>query len=323
MTVDPATTAAASATPAASGEPIGRIATAPPQAIFVDAGRIGWAHLAVTAAGPFDRRSFHLANRLVGNAETATAVEFLLGPLEISFHRAVTVAVTGITAELSVSDCTRHTPSPRGHGATHTTVSLPAGVVLRVGTASSGLRGYLAVRGGFDAPVTLGSRSTDTLAGLGPPPLRRGTPLLRQPIATSTPRTWAPLDTWHHETHREPGRRSEPTVIAVHPPPRPIPAANVMHQLTSTTWVIAPDSSRIGVRLTGGHIDLPRDPHTPSEPLIAGAIQLPPEGAPIIMGPDHPTTGGYPVIGVVRESDLDLLAQLRPGAQVRLRLLST
>mgnify|MGYP003607295054 CR=1 FL=1 len=312
-------------------ETVGIITIAPPQALFVDTGRIGWAHLAVTAAGAFDRRSYRLANRLVGNPETATALELVLGPIEIWFDRAATIALTGITAAVTTHDHP-DTRTPRRQHSTHTTLTLPAGVLLRIGVAASGLRGYLAIRGGFDAPVTLGSRSADTMSGLGPPLLTTGAPLSRFAITpTAAQLRWSPVDTWHHAAthvsqHMPLASVHHPTadcVIGLLPPPRPLPNIDTTRMLTESTWVVAPDSNRVGIRLNGSYVELPRDPHAPSEPLIRGAIQLPPDGAPIIMGPDHPTTGGYPVIGAVPEADLDVLAQLRPGSTLRFRPLPT
>ncbi|HEY5484185.1 MAG TPA: hypothetical protein VIK31_10295 [Propionibacteriaceae bacterium] len=84
-------------------------------------------------------------------------------------------------------------------------------------------------------------------------------------------------------------------------------------------WTVAPDSNRVGVRLTGHTWRRARTEELPSEGVVRGAIQLPPDGRPVIFGPDHPTTGGYPVVGVLTVMSFDLLAQLRPGQRVRFR----
>jgi allophanate hydrolase subunit 2 len=93
-------------------------------------------------------------------------------------------------------------------------------------------------------------------------------------------------------------------------------AADALEVLTSTAWTVRPESDRIGLRLDGPRLARSRAEELPSEPLLAGAVQVPPDGRPILFGPDAPVTGGYPVLAVVREGDLDGAAQLRPGDRV-------
>ncbi len=255
-----------------------------------DGGRLGRAELGVARSGAFDRAALRLANRLVGNDASAPAIEVTLGGLALRARSAVTIAVTGAVC-------------PGWDWGTATT--LPAGATLRLGPPAVGLRSYLAVRGGVAARPELGSASTDTLSGLGPPALARGAELEvgPPPAGAVIGATAAPA----------PPRRR----LRVVPGPRDdwfTPAA--LRQLFETSWIVRPESDRIGVRLDGPRLQRARPGELPSEPTLPGALQVPPDGRPILFGPDGPVTGGYPVIAVVRDDDLDAAAQLRPGDPV-------
>jgi biotin-dependent carboxylase-like uncharacterized protein len=269
------------------------IVAAGPLTTVQDAGRVGWAALGVPRSGAFDRAAAGLANRLVGNAADAAVLEATLGGLVVRALEAVTVAVTGAPcpgADLGVAR------------------SLPAGSTLSLGTPRTGLRSYLAVRGGIAVEPVLASRSTDLLSGLGPPPLRAGDQLPVGPAPRDPPSdAIAALRVL-----------TGPFRVAVAPradwfTPAALPL------LTDTVWTVRSDSDRIGVRLDGPPLPRSRDGELPSEPVLPGALQVPPDGRPILLGPDAPVTGGYPVIGVVAEADLDRAAQLRPGDELRLR----
>ena len=274
-----------------------------PSAILVDEGRPGWAHVGVTGSGAFDRPAYRLANRLVGNRPGAAAVEFILGPVSLVFDRRATIAVTGIEAAITL----QRANGSRTPGATHTTISVPADGIVRIAAARSGLRGYLAVRGGWDTPPLLGSRSRDTLAGLGPEPLQAGHNV---PIGSDV----GPFPATDHAPALAPPPR---LVLRLLTAPRAAALQLRRNELEHLEWAVSPASDRVGIRLSGP--PLPVTTQAASEPLVRGAVQIPPDGQPVIMGPDHPTTGGYPVIGVVAESDTDLMAQARPGTRVRLR----
>jgi biotin-dependent carboxylase-like uncharacterized protein len=167
------------------------------------------------------------------------------------------------------------------------------------------------VRGGVDVPPVLGSRSTDLLSGIGPAVLDRGVEL---PIGRTT--AGFPL------VEVAPVRsRSGRPILPVVPGPRDdwfTPAA--LAALTGQPWTVSPDSNRIAVRLQGPVLDRAVDGELPSEGLLRGAIQVPPNGQPVLFLADHPVTGGYPVIAVVDEAGVDLVAQARPGDVVRFRL---
>jgi len=259
-----------------------------PLATVQDLGRPGLAALGVPRSGAFDREALRLANRLVGNRPDAAGVEVTLGGLALRTDAAVTVALAGA-------------PCPGlDHGAA---VTLPAGAALRLGTPTAGLRSYLAVRGGVATATVLGSRSTDTLSGLGPPALRPGDLL---PVGTASgdvAGAVAPVDTRARPLRVDPGPRADWF------------AGDVLAALAGARWTVRGDSDRVGVRLDGPPLRRARGGELPSEPTLPGAVQVPADGRPIVFGPDGPVTGGYPVVGVVR--DLAVLAQLRPGDPVR------
>jgi biotin-dependent carboxylase-like uncharacterized protein len=260
-----------------------------PLATIQDLGRPGYAALGVPLSGAFDRAALRLANRLVGNDDGAACIEFTAGGLAVRLLRPATIALAGAVCA--------------GAPDWLAPVTLPAGAVIALGTPRVGLRSYLAVRGGVGGPPVLGSRSTDTLSGLGPAPLTRGQQL---PIADAA--------------RAEVSGSAAPT-----PSPRPLTlrlgprdewfTAVAREQLLSATWHVARASNRVGVRLDGPVLERTRAGELPSEPTLPGALQVPPHGRPIVLGPDAPVTGGYPVIAVL--DDLDALAQLRPGDEVR------
>ncbi|MDG4836002.1 biotin-dependent carboxyltransferase family protein [Micromonospora sp. WMMD967] len=262
-----------------------------------DLGRPGWAHLGVPRSGALDPAALRLANRLVGNPEHAAGLEITLTGCTLRLTRATTVALTG--AEVTVQAGAR--PADTGRPLT-----VPAGTVLRIGPARQGVRSWLAVAGGIDVTPVLGSRATDTLSGLGPPPLRDGDRLpLGQPFGAP-----APVD------------------LTVYPTPPPELrltlrlgprddwfTSTALDRLFGTAYTLSPVSNRVGARLAGAPLPRAVAGELPSEGIVLGAVQVPADGQPLIFLADHPTTGGYPVVGVV--TDVTPLAQARPGTTVR------
>ncbi|MCP2335605.1 biotin-dependent carboxyltransferase family protein [Actinomadura rupiterrae] len=265
-----------------------------------DLGRPGFAHLGVPRSGAADAASLRLANRLVGNPEGAACIEFTLGNAAVRFDAPAWIAVTGAPLDLRLDD--------RRHGM-NAPIQINGGATLNLGIPASGLRSYLAVRGGLTCDETLGSRSTDLLSGLGPKPLAQGD---RIPTgATDTPICvdQAPVP-------------SIPDVPILHIVPGPRDDwfdDDALTVLTSEPYTVSQDSNRVGVRLDGPSLVRAREGELSSEGMVTGAVQVPPDGKPIVFLTDHPTTGGYPVIAVVRNRDLPLTAQLRPGGTVRFR----
>ncbi|GII00492.1 5-oxoprolinase subunit C family protein [Planobispora takensis] len=328
-----------------------------PYATVQDLGRPGYGHLGVPRSGAADAPSLRLANRLVGNPQEAAGIELTFGGARLRLSAGAWVALTGASCpvellvpggpgtsgaeagdqeidarherrgadgrEADTGDARglRREPGaeiPGGRGlrrdlraGMYAPFWVPAGGLVRVGTPATGLRTYLAVRGGVDVPPVLGSRSTDSLSGLGPAPLSPGATL---PVG--------------------PARELAPITVDAAPPP---PAARTPVRLLAgprddwfvpdapaalcaRPYEVSQDSNRVGVRLRGAVLKRAVDGELPSEGMVAGALQVPPDGQPIVFLADHPPTGGYPVIAVVAPADLARIAQLRPGDTVRFRL---
>jgi biotin-dependent carboxylase-like uncharacterized protein len=263
-----------------------------PLATVQDLGRVGYAALGVPRSGAFDRAALQLANRLVGNRDGAAGVEITLGRLVARLVRPATLALTGAVC-----------PGAPDWGVA---MSLPADTTIRLGPPARGLRSYLAVRGGIDVSPVLGSRSTDTLSGIGPAPLRPGD---RLPIGSAAGPVVGAAAT---------PEVARPAVLPVRFGPRDDWfTAAARAALTDGVWTVRSECDRVGIRLAGPALDRVRLEELPSEPTLPGALQVPPDGGPILLGPDAPVTGGYPVIAVV--TALDRAAQLRPGDVVRFR----
>ncbi|MDT0317264.1 5-oxoprolinase subunit C family protein [Streptomyces millisiae] len=274
-----------------------------PLATVQDRGRPGWAELGVPRSGAADGPALALANRLVGNAVDAAGVETTFGGLRVRARGpgARYVAVTGAPGAVTVDGVPAPFAAP---------LALGDGAVLELGPPASGLRSYLAVRGGLDVPPVLGSRATDLLSGLGPAPLRAGDTLpVGEPAAPFPGVDAAPCSA-------PPGEFA----LRVLPGPRDdwFPPAAV-ESLCAARWTATSDSNRVGIRLSGPELRRARDGELPAEGMVAGALQVPPNGQPVLFLADHPVTGGYPVIAVVLGADLPLAGQIPPGAAVRFR----
>lgn len=259
-----------------------------------DRGRPGLAHLGVPRAGALDAPAAALANRLVGNGEDAALLEVTMGVLVLHATEPLWIAVTGARCAVSVD----------GRAVAHAeAVWVPRDGVIRIGAAETGVRAYVAAGGGIGVEPVLGSRSTDTLAWVGPPRVVAGAEL---PVGTSAGRPSA------YDAPRPP----RPGPLRVDPGPRrDWFASDALERLCATPYTVTPESNRIGLRLEGPPLERIRDAELPSEGMVLGAVQVPPDGKPVVFLADHPTTGGYPVLGVVRVEDLWRCAQLRPGEQ--------
>ncbi|MGY1839494.1 MULTISPECIES: 5-oxoprolinase subunit C family protein [unclassified Modestobacter] len=261
-----------------------------------DEGRPGQAALGVGRSGACDRTSARLANRLVGNPRDAAVLEVTAGGLAVRADADLLVVTTGA----------------RCPGAPHAAPTLlRTGTELRLGHPVSGLRTYLAVRGGIDVAPVLGSRATDLLSGLGPAPLAAGDVL---PVGRT------PLPPPGVDLAPVPDPPDGEVPVTVLPGPRadwfgdPGWAA-----LTAQSWAVTSESNRIGLRLDGAPLTRLRAGELPSEGMLRGALQVPPSGRPVLFLADAPVTGGYPVIGYVTDADVDRCAQLRPGQHLRFR----
>lgn len=266
-----------------------------------DLGRPGRAASGVGASGAADSASMQLANRLVGNPEGAAGLEMTLGGLSVQVEGLTVVALTGAPAPVAVDGRAESVNS---------VLVLRAGARLVVAAPTAGLRTYAAFRGGIETPMVLGSRSTDLLAGLGPPALRAGD---RLPLGVPH----GPYPSVDHAPLAAAAQPGAITRLRFTPGPRHDwfePSA--LHTLSCSLWEVEAQSNRIGVRLTGPALPRRLEQELPSEGAVLGAIQVPPSG-PVLFLADHPLTGGYPVIGVLEPASVDAAAQLRSGAYLR------
>jgi biotin-dependent carboxylase-like uncharacterized protein len=269
-------------------------------ALVEDLGRPGHAHLGIGRSGAADLPSLRLGNRLVGNRPGAAGLELTLGGARFRFHRAAVVALTGAEAPADVDGA--RVEFGRA-------VPVPAGATLRIRRPARGVRAYLAVRGGIAVPAVLGSRSRDTLAGLGPAPLVRGDLL---PVGSDVDGAGAP-----------PGLNGQvagggEVLLRVRPGPRDDwfePSA--LDTLFGSVYAVTPQSDRVGMRLSGERLVHRARAELPPEGMVTGAIEVPPSGQPVLFLADHPLTGGYPVIGVVTAEGVARAAQIRPGGRIR------
>ena len=263
-----------------------------------DLGRGGLAHLGVPRSGALDEPAHRLANRLAGNPPAAATLETTLTGVALRARVDTVVVVTGAPAPVRVDG------QPAAWGAA---VRVPAGALLDVGTATHGVRSYLAFAGGIDVPPVLGSRATDLLSGLGPARLSAGDVL---PLGTPT---GCPSFVDSAPTPAPP----EVLILRLVLGPRHGWFTGAADALRQARYTVSPASNRIAVRTDGPPLTRATDRELPSEGVVLGAVQVPADGRPMIFLADHPTTGGYPVVGVVPAPDLAAAAQARPGTPVR------
>lgn len=274
-----------------------------PLALVQDLGRRGHLAVGVGRAGAADVSSYLSGGRLLGNPAGLGALEATFGGLRLRARGDLLVCLTGARAPAEVDG------RPVPYAAPFT---VRDGQELCLRMPLSGLRTYVSFRGGLAVPEILGSRATDTMSGLGPEPLRQGQVL-------EVGAAW--VDFPHVDLAPLPSPPSGPVELAVLPGPRQDWFARPQ-RLAECEWSVSGRSDRKGIRLDGEPIERHeawRDVELPSEGMVRGAIQVPPNGLPVLFLNDHPVTGGYPVIGVVRTADVDRAAQLQPGQKLRFR----
>ena len=265
-----------------------------PLTTIQDAGRFGQRALGIGRSGACDRGAYELANRLVGNDEGAAVLEVTFGGLVLCADADITLVTTGA----------------RCAGMPHNVpLTLAAGDQVALGPPVTGVRTYVAVRGGIDVPQVLGSRSTDMLAGLGPDVLGAGD---RLPIGKST-RPMPGVD-----LAAVPDPAPGELVVSVQPGPRRDWFTDKSWaSLLSQGYTVNAQSNRVGLRLDGEPLERANTGELSSEGMVRGALQIPMSGTPVLFLADHPVTGGYPVIGYVVDHDVDRCGQLRTGQTLR------
>ena len=267
-----------------------------------DLGRHGYQHYGVSVSGAVDRLALVIANRLVSNPDAAAALEIALVGPELLFEQAAVFAITG--ADLS--------PAIDGQGVSMwTTAAIPAGGRLTFGRRRSGARSYVAVAGGFDVPLLWGSRSThiSTCSGGFHGRALMADDTLQVGLTaghSELPRIGATL------AHDNRPIYSDSPTLRVVPGPQ-LAGARALSVLTKRPYRVSSQSDRMGYRLEGQQLRYARAHSQISDGTAMGALQVPPDGQPILLMADAPTTGGYPKLAVVISADLHQAAQLQPG----------
>ncbi|NCU01250.1 biotin-dependent carboxyltransferase family protein [Candidatus Macondimonas diazotrophica] len=271
-----------------------------------DLGRPGYQQLGLSPGGAMDVDAAHIANLLVGNAPSAAVLEITLTGPRITFEHGHWIALTG--ADLPGTVAGVRLPGWRP-------IWVPPGAQLVFGSIRKGCRAYLALAGGIDVPIVLGSRSTDLRAGIGGLHGRRLINGDRLPIGACTrppplpddrpcwPRWWA--------THEMPTADQRVVLRFVPGPDWKILPEAARRALTSGALQVDHRFDRMGLRLSGIRLSVSDASKRLSAGVTFGTLQLPPDGQPILLGADRQTTGGYPVLGTVARVDHARLAQLR------------
>ena len=269
------------------------------QTTVQDLGRWGYQASGVPVAGPMDTFSHRLANLLVGNPRDAATLEItLIGP-ELEFDVPSTIAVCGAEFDVTADG------QPLTTG---TTVHVAGGTRVQFGRRRVGARAYLAVAGGIQTPIVLGSRATHVVSGMGGLDGRALVAGDRLPVAAqrelAAPRRAPGLTLPAHGRARLrllPGPQTDWFDAAA------------LATLTRVSFRISPRSNRMGYRLEGPPLPQARRVEAISEPLAFGAVQVPAAGEPILLMADRQTAGGYPTVGSVISADWPVAGQLAPG----------
>jgi antagonist of KipI len=285
-----------------------------------DRGRYGYQRYGMPVGGVMDEHSHRLANLLVGNPEGEATLEFTLAGPRLEFTQSALIAICGGDFAPTISG--REVPLARP-------VLVRAGSVLDLAVCRLGCRAYLAVGGGFDVPVVMGSKSTYLPGGIGGyqgRSLRRGDELQIKPASTTLyPSLQRALQTAENFVCPKWSVHANSALLAHdHHRIRFMQGRHFMlfseasrSQITSAEFRIAANSDRMGYRLEGPSLSLNQPGDILPEAVTFGSIQVPSDGKPIVLMANRQTTGGYPLIGEVASIDLPLLAQLPPGATLR------
>jgi biotin-dependent carboxylase-like uncharacterized protein len=282
-----------------------RILDPGPHTTVQDLGRVGHLRYGIPPSGPLDVRAFVIANRLVGNADGAAALEStVLGP-RFAVDTACAIAVTGADAPVTINGVAAEA---------WTTLPLVPGDTVRIATARAGVRIYMAFSGGLDVPPALGSRATyvrGRLGGLAGRSLKRDDVLRLLPAPSPPQRRLAPAAI--------PPLESEPEIRVVLGPQADCFTADGLAAFLGGAYEVLPQSDRMGARLSGPRITHVRGHDIISDGIALGSIQVPGDGQPIVLLVDRQSTGGYAKVATVGSFDIGRIGQLKPGQRLRFR----
>ncbi len=269
-----------------------------------DLGRFGLAHLGISPAGAADALSLRIANRLVGNDENVAGFEMTLVGATLRFHQPCTIALAGAAIASSAVPMLE-------------AVRVDAGFVLECGPLWEGARTYLAIAGGADVPEVLGSASTHLAAGFGGfqgRALKKGDVLrIRNEVREPGP---------VHSARLHDLLRPRKTVRVTRGPQHPFFEESDIGKFCASEYIVTEQSNRLGLRLSGPALKPILGRELLTEGVSLGAIQIPPDGQPIILFVDQQTTGGYPKLANVIAADLHCIGQLRPRDMLRFEIIS-
>jgi antagonist of KipI len=276
-----------------------------PQTTVQDLGRFGQLRYGIPPSGPVDRYAFMLANRLVGNSDSAAALECTLIGTRFQVHVACAIAVTGAEMPVTING----SEAPRW-----STVIVKSGDVVKLGAARAGVRSYIAFSGGLDVPAVMGSRSTYLRGGLGG---LEGRSLRKDDRVSLLP---APLPrAWRVATHRVPDYATAPEVRVVLGPQADRFTEAGVAAFLNNSYEILPQSDRMGARLRGERVPHLRGHDIISDGIALGSVQVAGDGQPIILLVDRQSTGGYTKLATVCSFDIGRVGQLKPGRSLRFR----
>ena len=267
-----------------------------------DQGRYGAHNIGLTTGGALDQQAFAWANKLLNNTNNACAIELSFGGMVLEAQVNTYIAVTGATAALTINDSTQD--MWRSH-------QVKKGDKISIGIASQGTRIYIAVKGGFQTPVSFGSRSTvirENIGGLDGQKLTDNDVLQCDEINAAK--------TYHLPLHLRPVYDSTVTLRVVVGYQESLFTAATKARFFASTYTLTDRADRMGMRLEGSNVACDTTQML-SEGICLGAIQIPADGQPIVLLNDRQTIGGYPKIGSVCSHDIGKLAQLRTGDSVR------
>ena len=275
------------------------------QSLIQDLGRYGYHSLGITSGGAMDKHAYYWANQLCGNHQSASCIEILVGGLQLQAQIATQIAITGAQVSVTING------KPIALWCNH---SVQPGDHIAIGYASAGCRAYLAVSGGIQAPLILGSTSTVVREGLGGlngdgKPLQQG-----DIVPCQTGKATTQQRTPQQQIPSYDSQITELRMVLGYQQSQFSPSQ--LKLFFESIYTISQNSDRMGYRLSGQAIVLPQSAML-SEGICLGAVQLPADGQPIILLNDRQTIGGYPKLGSVLSQDIDKLAQLMPGRKLR------
>ncbi|WP_145050160.1 biotin-dependent carboxyltransferase family protein [Paenibacillus xylanexedens] len=295
-----------------------------------DEGRFGQRQYGIHPGGAMDTFAARVSNMVVGNTRNAAVIEMTMTGSELRFEEDQLISLCGADLTAMVDDMDIPMWRP---------IVIPAGAVLRFGRCRSGLRTYMAVAGGIDVPVIMGSRSTDLKTGIGGingRALRDG-----DKLSIGKPSTEASMildfwgtkrksgvhrvktTAWYFSSNEWPGYHTEPVLRIVPGIEDRGFTEESLRKFYEEPYLVSPQSDRMGYRMQGAVLEQKQVQNRLSEAVTYGTVQIPADGQPIILMADHQTIGGYPVLGQVAKVDLPILAQARPGTRVTFKRITS